>query len=195
VIDYYTILGLPRNATPAEIDAAFRSMARKYHPDARPEEDDATVQFKLATEAHEVLSSAEKRREYDRSQPPRRRVPVSESPFPTRTVKSTPSMGQPRGLLDIAAELRLVPEEALRGRSVEMRISATAPCRSCEGQTGAACLVCGGEGTVEEPRLVHLQIPSGLRDCTTLCIPGYGRTSRDGLKGDLYLLIRVRPCW
>ena len=83
VMDYYAILGLPRTATPAEIDAAFRSLARKYHPDARPEADDATAQFKLATEAHEVLSCVEKRREYDRTQPPRRRVPVSEVPFPT----------------------------------------------------------------------------------------------------------------
>jgi hypothetical protein len=67
VKNYYAILGLPSTATPAEIDAAFRSLARKYHPDLRPEGEDATSQFKLVTEAHEVLSNAEKRREYDPS--------------------------------------------------------------------------------------------------------------------------------
>jgi len=196
VKNYYTILGLPKTATPAEIDAAFRSLARKYHPDARPEKEDATARFKLATEAHEVLSSVEKRQEYDRSQSCRRRVPVTEGPFPTRTVKSKSIPGPPRELLDIEAELRLVPEEVNRGSSIELRISTPAPCPSCGGQVGADCLMCGGEGSVIEPRLVHLQLPPGSGDGTVLRIPGYGRAAfLDGPRGDLYLLVRVRPCW
>ncbi len=111
--NYYVILGLPKTATPAEIDAAFRSLAKKYHPDARPVADDATAQFKLATEAHEVLSNVEKRREFDRTQHRGRRVPVSEGPFPTRSVQSKPNAKPPPGSLDIEAELRLVPEEAI----------------------------------------------------------------------------------
>ncbi|MGA2253270.1 MAG: DnaJ domain-containing protein [Thermoguttaceae bacterium] len=194
--NYYAILGLPKTATPAEIDAAFRSLAKKYHPDAQPEEEDATVQFKLATEAHEVLSNVEKRWEFDRTQHRRRRVPVSESPFPTRSVQSKPNAKPPPGSLDIEAELRLVPEEANRGRSIEMRIATPAPCPACGGQVGAACLMCGGEGTVIEPRLVHLQLPPGLGDGTVIRIPGYGRAAfPDGPMGDLYLLVRVRPCW
>jgi molecular chaperone DnaJ len=196
VNNYYAILGLPTTATPAEIDAAFRSLARKYHPDARPEEGDATAQFKLATEAHEVLSNIEKRQEYDRTQYRRRRVPVSEGSFPTRSVKSKPTTRPPRQSLDIKAELRLRPEEANRGRSIEMRISTPEPCPSCGGQVGAACLVCAGEGAVVEPRLVHLQITPGLRDGAVLCVEGYGKSAGpDGPTGDLYLLIRVRPCW
>jgi curved DNA-binding protein len=194
--NYYTILGLPTTATPAEIDAAFRSLAKRYHPDARPEEEDATVQFKLATEAHEVLSNVEKRRDYDRTQHRRRRVPVSEGPFPTRSVQSKPTPKPLAGSLDIEAELRLVPEEANRGRSIQLRLSIPEPCLSCGGQVGAPCPVCGGEGTAVEPRLVHLQIPPGLRDGTVLCVEGYGKSAGpDGPKGDLYLLVRVRPCW
>ena len=45
--NYYAILGLPKTATPAEIDAAFRSLAKKYHPDAWPEEDDAAAQIQI----------------------------------------------------------------------------------------------------------------------------------------------------
>jgi len=196
VRNYYAILGLPRTATQAEIDAAFRSLARKYHPDTQPEVEDATAQFKLATEAHEVLSNVEKRSEYDRAQRLRRRVPVSEGRFPTRSVKSKPTAMPPRGSLDIEAELRLVPEEANRGGSIPIRVSALEICPSCAGQIDAACFVCGGEGTVVKPRLVHLQLPPGLGEGTVLCIKGCGRAaSLDGPRGDLYLLVRVRPCW
>ncbi len=194
--NYYAILGLPKTATSAEIDEAFRSLAKKYHPDAQPEGGDATVQFKLATEAHEVLSNVDKRREFDRAQHHRRRLRVSEGPFPTRSVPSKPNAKPPPGSLDIEAELRLVPEEANRGRSLEVRISTPSPCPSCGGQVGAACLMCGGEGTVIEPRLVHLQLPPGLGDGSVLRISGYGRAAfPDGPRGDLYLVVRVRPCW
>lgn len=194
--DYYAILGLPRTATPAEIDAAFRGMARKYHPDAQPDEEDATAQFKLATEAHEVLSNVERRQDYDRAQHRRRRVPVAEGPFPTRSVRSKPTARPPRESLAIKAELRLRPEEASQGRSIEMCVSLPEPCPSCGGQKGVPCLACGSEGTVVEPRIVQLQIPPGLRDGMVLCLEGYGKSAKpDGPRGDLYLVVRVRPCW
>ena len=171
-------------------------MAKKYHPDLRPEGEDATAQFKLATEAHEILSDAGKRREYDRAQRPKRRVPVWEGPLPARRVKPKPVRTPRRRTLDIEAELRLVPEEVDRGGSVELRVSVGEPCRSCEGQVGAACSVCEGEGTVVESRLMRLATPPGLRDGMVLCVPGCGRAAvPDGPRGDLYLTVRVRPCW
>ena len=102
--DYYAILGLPKTATSAEIDAAFRGLARKYHPDVQPEGPDATVQFKLATEAHDVLSNAEKRREYDHVHHSGRRVPISEGTSVTSPLNK-PSKGPPSGPLDVEAEL------------------------------------------------------------------------------------------
>lgn len=194
--NYYAILGLPKTATPEEIDAAFRALAKKYHPDAHPAGADATAQFKLATEAHETLSNVEKRREYDRTQRGSRRVPVSKSPFPTRSAKPKPAEGPPPGALDIEAELRLVPEETHRGGSIQLRIAAAEPCPSCRRQAGAPCTVCEGEGTIIVPRLVRLELPAGLRDGMRLRVPGLGRTaSSDGPQGDLRLIVRVRPCW
>lgn len=194
--DYYAILGLPRTATPSEIEAAFRILARRYHPDTQPEEEDATAHFKLATEAHEVLSNAEKRREYDRSQHRRRRVPVAEDPFPIRSTESKPTTRPPRDSLDIEAELRLRPEEAGHGGWIEMRVSIPEPCPSCGGQRSTLCPACGGEGTVIEPRLVRFQVPPGLNDGAVLCVEGHGKSAwKDGPRGDLYLVVRVRPCW
>lgn len=63
--DYYQILGVKRDAEPAEIKRAYRKLARKYHPDVS-KEPDAEERFKDINEAHEVLGDAKKRQAYDR---------------------------------------------------------------------------------------------------------------------------------
>ena len=65
--DYYKILGVNKNASDAEIKKAFKSMARKYHPDMHPESEKAkmTEKFKDINEAYTVLSDKQKRTIYD----------------------------------------------------------------------------------------------------------------------------------
>lgn len=64
-IDYYQILGIPKDASEADIKKAYRKLARKYHPDINPNDKEAERKFKEANEANEVLSDPEKRKKYD----------------------------------------------------------------------------------------------------------------------------------
>ena len=63
--DYYEVLGVPKNASDADIKKAFRTLAKKYHPDMHPGDKECEEKFKEAQEAYAVLSDAEKRKQYD----------------------------------------------------------------------------------------------------------------------------------
>ena len=63
--NYYETLGVQKNASQKEITAAFRKLARKYHPDVNPDNSEAEEKFKEINEAHSVLSDPEKRNQYD----------------------------------------------------------------------------------------------------------------------------------
>jgi len=63
--DYYKILGVPKTATAKEIKAAYRKLARKYHPDVNKGDAKSEARFKEINEANEVLSDPAKRQRYD----------------------------------------------------------------------------------------------------------------------------------
>ena len=63
--DYYEILGVPRNASDADIKKAFRKLAREHHPDVAKNKKQAEEKFKEINEAYEVLGDAAKRKKYD----------------------------------------------------------------------------------------------------------------------------------
>ena len=63
--DLYKILGVDKGASQAEIKKAYRKLARKYHPDANPDDKQAEAKFKEISAAYDVLSDPEKRKQYD----------------------------------------------------------------------------------------------------------------------------------
>lgn len=63
--DYYKLLGVDKSATEDEIKKNYRKLAHKYHPDKNQGDKDSEEKFKAVTEAYEVLSDAEKRKQYD----------------------------------------------------------------------------------------------------------------------------------
>lgn len=64
--DYYSILGISKNATQEEIKKAYRNLAFKYHPDRNPDDKQAEEKFKKISEAYDTLGDEKKRAEYDR---------------------------------------------------------------------------------------------------------------------------------
>ncbi|MFJ9644202.1 molecular chaperone DnaJ [Streptomyces sp. NPDC004244] len=63
--DYYKVLGVPKDATEAEIKKAYRKLAREFHPDANKGDAEAEERFKEISEANDILGDAKKRKEYD----------------------------------------------------------------------------------------------------------------------------------
>jgi len=64
--DYYDVLGVNKNADDKELKSAYRKLAKRYHPDANPNDPEAETRFKEVSEAYDVLKDPEKRQAYDR---------------------------------------------------------------------------------------------------------------------------------
>ncbi len=161
--DYYEVLGVPRNASEADIKKAYRRLAMKFHPDRNPGEE-AEQKFKEAKQAYEILTDPKKRSAYDQ--------------FGHAGVDADAGLGRGGGFGDIfgdvfgdifggrgggrrvhrGADLRydlsLSLEDAVAGKEVKIRIPTLVECHHCGG-SGAkpgtkprSCATCNGMGQV-----------------------------------------------
>ena len=89
-MNYYQILGLQRDVSQEEIKKAYRRIAKQYHPDSNPGNREAEKKFKEASEAYEVLSNEEKRKNYDH-----KLTTQWNKPKPTKTAENKTTVKQP----------------------------------------------------------------------------------------------------
>jgi molecular chaperone DnaJ len=172
--DYYKILGVGKNASDEEIKKSYRKLARQYHPDRNPGDKQAEERFKQISQAHDVLSDPEKRKQYDRTGSPLGGFNVGgfdtsnisgfgdifSSIFGGGATAGTAARGpgnragrsaQARGR-DLETEVSLTFDQAVHGTQVSLSVPSSRPCPTCHG-TGAkpgtsprVCPVCQGRG-------------------------------------------------
>ena len=196
--DYYSLLGVNREASEREIKQAYRRLARKYHPDVNPGDKSAEARFKQINEAYEVLSDKEKRQKYDQfgdqwqyadqfaraggrrtfwdfSQGGTTRVHFGEDEFGSLFDDLL------RGFGTGTFSHRVHPR---RGQDIDYPVEITLE----EAYRGASRII-----SLDNGERLEVKIPSGVKHGSRVRIAGKGRQGYSGARGDLYLVISVKP--
>jgi len=185
---YYRILGVSRTESASGIRAAYRDLAKRFHPDVAGEH--ATQSFREINEAYQVLSDAQRRREYndtlshaggDRrasvgmrgsgaARPP---VPIVAEPdgirpsfdaLYERWLRNFTGLRVPKSerLEALDFEVILTPSEAAHGCILPIAVPVFRPCAQCRGfgyDAGFPCGACDRRGFVEAESIVQMRIP------------------------------------
>jgi len=175
--DYYETLGVERGADDQKIKSAFRKLAKQYHPDANPGDEDAERRFKELNEAYEALKDPQKRAAYDQfghAAFESGRGPGGQAGFGPDFASSMSDIfddlfgefmgargqrgqrgrgGRERGA-DLRYNMEISLAEAFEGKTAEIRVPTSVQCNKCDG-TGAkpgskpiTCPTCAGLGKV-----------------------------------------------
>lgn len=177
--DYYQILGIARTSDSQTIKKAYRMLARQYHPDQNPHDPQAEEKFKAINEAYETLGNEQKRSQYDRFRY------YQKTSYSWQYRSSSPSTesdtfrfsdlfenwfgrnrSQQRAQYNLQQAVDISLEEAYRGtvRKFSLRDD-----------------------------LFTARIPAGADTGTKIRIRQKGKLRPDGRRGDLYLLVNVKP--
>jgi DnaJ-class molecular chaperone len=197
--DYYEILGVKKSATEEEIKKAYRSLAKKYHPDRNKGNKEAENKFKGISEAYTVLSDKEKREQYDRlgreafnfgaggANP---YAGFDFSQFANRARRGGGRRAGPGGFTDIFSDLfgggGGINFEGAAARGNDINAELTIGFRD-------AVLGATMDLTVNGSH-IKVKIPEGVADGQTIRLRGKGSPAQmGGQPGDLNVLVRVTP--
>lgn len=187
VKDYYQVLGVGKNADEAELKRVFRKLARQYHPDANPGNAGAEARFKEISEAYEVLSDAEKRKQYDqlRANPfaqPGFHRPAGHDPF--GGMGGSAGFG---GLDDILSTLFRNGGQARPARGEDVEVEAEITLEEAVAGTSLTLNVTRPHGH----KKLRVTIPAGAADGTRVRVPREGDPGSP--PGDLFVRVHVKP--
>ena len=180
--DYYNVLGVDKNASDDEIKKAYRKMAMKFHPDKNPDNPEAEAKFKEAAEAYDVLSTPDKKSNYDRfGSANGGGNPFGGGGFNMEDIFSNfgdifgsafnqrysgGQKPQSRGS-NLRIKVTLNIDEIIKGTSKKLKYKRQDKCTTCSGKGGTdvrSCIPCSGTGQ----RTVVQNTPFGqVRQVTT----------------------------
>jgi molecular chaperone DnaJ len=192
--DYYQILGLPRSATAQQINAAYRALALKYHPDTSPTASDTVAEFRHISEAYDTLSDPAKRRNYDRLL-----RGTSSTPSPPSILRRVFDTGKDP-LIEVGGthsswsdamlcELLVKPEEARYGATIPLELAIRTRCSRCCGNgsiKGLKCGACDGNGVLVRRQSISVVLPTGTEN---------GSVLRVKAESEIMIHVRVQAYW
>lgn len=215
--DYYQTLGVPRTATQKEIKTAYRSLARKFHPDANKGDKASEEKFKEITEAYEVLKDPDKRKRYDTLgsnykagadfRPPPDFGGGGGFNFDFEKFGEFSKQGPFSDFFDIlfGQTFGQPPPQGQRGGPQAQQRAAQQAERSnrmydqeADIELSVEELAKGAQRTLKitppgaEAKTIDVKIPAGVRAGSRVRIAGQGMKTPRG-RGDLFLRVKVKP--
>ena len=189
-VDYYQALGITKSATEKDIKAAYRKMARKYHPDVNPNDKDAQKKFQEVNEANEVLSDPEKRKKYDQYGKDWKHADQFQE---ARQSQQRQQQQQPWGQQDFGGEDYSDFFSSMFGRGKQRQANFKGQDFNAELRLNLRDVYTSQKQTLTvNGKNIRLTIPAGIENGQTIKITGHGGPGmQGGPAGDLYIKFAV----